>query len=142
MALRKTQTTLPTLNRALQLPLVRRPVMGAVKAMFRQAGFPRGLPDHELRRSLEVVAAVDFQVIQRAVKLLRVPTLIGFCDDDRLIEPVIGEQLGYACPGGPRLRFETGGHNPQKVWAGEIAEVLEPWARTCLRQLALPPAAS
>ncbi len=142
MALRKTGNTLPTINRALGLPILRRPMMLAVKAMFRQAGFPRGVPDHELRRSLEVVAAVDFRVINEAVKLLRAPTLIAFCDDDRLVEPVIGEQLGYACPKGPRLRFETGGHNPQKVWACEIAEVLEPWARACIRQLALPPAAS
>jgi pimeloyl-ACP methyl ester carboxylesterase len=139
MALRKTANTLPALNRALRLPIVRRPVMRAVKVMFRQAGFSRGVPDHELRRSLEVVEAVDFRVIHEAVKLLRAPTLIAFCDDDRLVEPAIGEQLGYACPSGPRLRFETGGHNPQKVWACEIAEVLEPWARACVRQLALPP---
>lgn len=142
LALRSVGNTLPTINRALSLPIVRRPVMRAVKAMFRQAGFPRGVPDHELRRSLEVVAAVDFQVINAAVKRLRASTLIAFCDDDRLVEPAIGEQLGYACPSGPRLRFETGGHNPQKVWACEIAEVLEPWARACIRQLALPPAAS
>lgn len=141
-ALRKTASTLPALNRALRLPIVRRPVMAAVRAMFRQAGFPRGVPDHELRRSLEVVEAVDFRVINEAVKLLRVPTLIAFCDDDHLVEPAIGEQLGYACPSGPRLRFATGGHNPQKVWACEIAEVLEPWARACVRQLALPPASS
>lgn len=139
-ALRKVGNTLPTINRALSLPIVRRPVMRAVKAMFRQAGFPRGVPEHELQRSLEVVGAVDFGVINQAVKQLRVPTLIGFCDDDRLVEPAIGEQLGYACPKGPRLRFATGGHNPQKVWACEIAEVLEPWARACVRQLALPPA--
>jgi pimeloyl-ACP methyl ester carboxylesterase len=142
MALRNVGNTLPMINRALGLPIVRRPVMRAVKAMFRQAGFPRGVPDHELRRSLEVVASVDFQVINEAVKRLRASTLIAFCDDDRLVEPAIGEQLGYACPSGPRLRFETGGHNPQKVWACEIAEVLEPWARACVRQLALPPATS
>jgi pimeloyl-ACP methyl ester carboxylesterase len=136
-ALRRVGSTLPTLNRALRLPIVRGPMMRAVKVMFRQAGFPRGVPDQELRRSLEVVGAVDFRVINEAVKLLRAPTLIGFCDDDQLVEPVIGEQLGYACPKGPRLRWPTGGHNPQKVWACEIAEVLEPWARACVRQLAL-----
>jgi pimeloyl-ACP methyl ester carboxylesterase len=140
LALRSVGNTLPTINRALRLPIVRRPIMRAVKAMFRQAGFPRGVPDHELRRSLEVVAAVDFRVINEAAKLLRASTLIAFCDDDRLVEPAIGEQLGFRLPSGPRLRFETGGHNPQKVWACEIAEVLEPWARACVRQLALPPA--
>jgi pimeloyl-ACP methyl ester carboxylesterase len=139
-ALRSVGNTLPTLNRALRLPIVRRPIMGAVKVMFRQAGFSRGVPDHELRRSLEVVAAVDFRVINEAVKQLRASTLIAFCDDDHLVEPAIGEQLGYACPKGPRLRWPTGGHNPQKVWACEIAEVLEPWARACVRQLALPAA--
>lgn len=140
MALRNVSATLPAINRVLRLPIIKRPMMSAMRLMFRQAGFPRGVPDHELRRSLEVVAGVDFGVIHEAVKALRASTLIAFCDDDRLVEPAIGEQLGFACPKGPRLRFTTGGHNPQKVWACEIAEELEPWARACVRRLALLPA--
>ena len=140
MALRSMGNRLSTVNRALKLPIVKRPMMGALKLMFRQAGFPRGIPESELRRTLEVIGQVDFGVIQTSVKQLRASTLIAFCDDDRLVEPAIGEQLGYACPKGPRLRFTTGGHNPQKVWACEIADELVPWARACVRQLALPPA--
>jgi pimeloyl-ACP methyl ester carboxylesterase len=140
MALRRVGNTLPAINRALRLPIVKRPMMRAVKLVFRQAGFPRGVPEHELRRSLEVVGQVDFELLRASVKALRASTLIAFCDDDALVEPAIGEQLGHACPAGPRLRFATGGHNPQKVWACEIAEELVPWARACVRQLALPPA--
>jgi pimeloyl-ACP methyl ester carboxylesterase len=78
------------------------------------------------------LGAIDYRVINNATTALRAPTLLASCDDDPLVEPAIGEQLGRACPDGPRLRFDSGGHNPQKSQACEIAEVLEPWARACL----------
>lgn len=131
---------LGALNKGLSLPIVRRPLMRAVKTVFHRSGFPKSTPEHEMLRSFEVVGAVDFEAIGAAVRALSVSTLVSYCSDDPLVEPAIGDQLGHACPTGPRLRFETGGHNPQKVWACEIAEALEPWARRCLLQLALPAA--
>lgn len=131
---------LPAINRGLSLPVIRRPLMRAVVGAFRRAGFPSTTSEQEIRRSLEVVGAADFELIRAGVRALEVPTLIAYCSDDPLVEPAIGDQLGHACPTGPRLRFESGGHNPQKVWACEIARELEPWVRRCLRQLALPPA--
>jgi pimeloyl-ACP methyl ester carboxylesterase len=130
------------INRGLRVPLVRRPLMRAVKSAYRRAGFSSSIPEHELRRSLELIEKVDFRLINDAIRALSVPTLLAYCDDDATVEPAIGDQLGHALPSGPRLRFETGGHNPQKAWACEIAEALEPWARRCLRQLALPAATS
>jgi pimeloyl-ACP methyl ester carboxylesterase len=130
---------LPTLNRGLRLPLVRRPLIRALQVAYHRAGFPKRTPGEQIRRSLEVIGAVDFALIHTAARALRASTLIGFCEDDHLVEPAIGEQLGYVCPSGPRLRFASGGHNPQKAWACELAEALEPWARECLRPRALPP---
>jgi pimeloyl-ACP methyl ester carboxylesterase len=126
---------LPLVNRGLATPLLRRPLMARVRADFIRAGFSRATPDAEIRRSLRVVAAVDFPLIERAVAALRVPTLLAACADDRLIEAAITDELAAALPAGPRLRFATGGHNPQKTWACEIAEVLGPWA---LQRLTAP----
>lgn len=131
---------LPLVRRGLALPIVRRPLMRGLKSVFVRAGFSPKLPTAELRRTLELIDTVDFRVINNAARALRAPTLLGFCDDDPFLEPTIGEQLGFACPDGPRLRFETGGHNPQKTWACEIAEILEPWLRRCVQIRALPPA--
>ena len=116
-------------NRMLATPGLRRPLMRRVRADFRRAGFSRATPDAEIRRSLRVVAAVDFQLLRVAAAAVRVPSFVVACDDDRLIEPAIAEELGAALPEGPRLRFATGGHNPQKTWACEIAEALAPWVR-------------
>jgi pimeloyl-ACP methyl ester carboxylesterase len=123
---------LPLVNRGLATPLLRRPLMDRVRTDFIRAGFSRATPDAEIRRSLRVVAGVDFSLIDRAVAALQVPTLLAACDDDRLIEAAIADELAAALPEGPRLRFATGGHNPQKTWACEIAEVLAPWATTLL----------
>ncbi|KIG12671.1 alpha/beta hydrolase fold protein [Enhygromyxa salina] len=122
----------PAVNRGLRAPILRRPLMRIVAAGFRRAGFPARTSDRDIRRSLEVVAAVDFRLIENAVAALLAPTLLVNCDDDPLVEPAIGLELGRACPSGPRLRFDDGGHNPQKSQACEIAEVLEPWVRECL----------
>lgn len=124
---------IPSVNRGLRTPILRRPLMRVVAAAFHRAGFPASTADHEIRRSLEIVEALDFRVINNATTALRVPTLLASCDDDPLVEPAIGEELGRACPSGPRLRFDSGGHNLQKSRACEITEVLEPWARDCLR---------
>jgi len=101
--------------------------MSPLRASFQRAGFPRSTPDAEIRRSVRVAASVDFRVIGNAIAALRMPTLHAFCDDDRLIEAEISEELAAALPRGPRLRFATGGHNLQKTMASEIAEVLGPW---------------
>jgi pimeloyl-ACP methyl ester carboxylesterase len=128
------------LNRGLSLPVIRRPLMRAVSSAFRRAGFPASTSEHEIRRSLEIVGNVDFELIRAGVRALKVPTLLAYCSDDPQVEPAIGDQLGHACPAGPRLRFDRGGHNLQKVLACEIAAELAPWAQRLLTQLALPPA--
>lgn len=130
---------LPIVNRGLKLPVLRRPLMWAVEAVFRRAGFSSRVSQAEIRRTLALVETVDFEALKAAVRRLECPTAVIYSQDDPLIEAAIPEQLGLACPHGPRLRFESGGHNPQKPWACEIAERIGPWIHERLRLRALPP---
>lgn len=123
---------LPLINRGLATPVVRGLLMNTVRSHYRRAGFPKSTPDEAIRQSLRVVDGVDFRLINNALTAVRVPTLVAYCEDDRLIEPAITDELGAACPAGPRLRFASGGHNLQKSMASEIAEILEPWIRESL----------
>jgi pimeloyl-ACP methyl ester carboxylesterase len=103
---------------ALSLPLVRR--------WFASAGF-RGYPDAALLRTLLAVAATDLDAHAARVRALTAPTLVAWCEDDPLIEAEIFAELAATCPAGPRLRWPTGGHNPQKAYAAEIAAALAGW---------------
>lgn len=131
---------LPAVNRGLKLPLVRRPLMRMVETIFRRSGFSSRVSRAEIQRTLALVEGLDFAGLNAAVRRLEVPTAVIYTDDDPLIETAIPEQLGLVCPHGPRLRFASGGHNPQKPWACEIADTIGPWTQQLLRQRALPPA--
>ena len=133
---------LRAVNRGLKLPLVRRPLIRMVETLFRASGFSSHVSREEMRRTLTLVEQLDFAKLNAAVRRLEVPTAVIYSDDDPLIEPTIPEQLGHVVPHGPRLRFETGGHNPQKPWACEIAEAIGPWTHELLRVRALPAAPS
>jgi pimeloyl-ACP methyl ester carboxylesterase len=119
-------------GRGLSTPLLATPLMTPVRTVFRRSGFPKSTPDHEIRRSVQVAARVDFRMLGNAAAAIRVPTCLASCADDRLIEPAIADELGAALPPGPRLRFPDGGHNLQKTRACELAEVLAPWIATCV----------
>jgi len=58
------------------------------------------------------------------LQTLTVPTLVAWAEDDRLIEPEIFAEQTALCPDGPRLGFDTGGHNIQKTRAVELADAL------------------
>ena len=62
-----------------------------------------------------------------SVRTLTQPCLVAWARDDRLVAPHIIEGLVEVVPEGPRLCFETGGHNLQKTQATEIAEALRCW---------------
>lgn len=108
---RRGRITLPVLRRA-----------------FAMMGFRGPYPDEALVHTLHGVAALDLEVHARRLRALRTPSAVIWCADDPLIEPEIPEELARTVPDGPRLRFEAGGHNPQKHHATEIAEALAAWA--------------
>jgi pimeloyl-ACP methyl ester carboxylesterase len=115
--------------RAVDLPLVRRPTLGFLKAVFRRLGFPAQTPGTEVAHTLRCVAAVDFRVQARNTARLSVPTLAAWAGDDPFIERAVFEEHAAALPHGPRLTWPTGGHNIQKSQAVELASALVELAR-------------
>lgn len=111
---------LPTLASSPLWHLVR-PV---AKRGFAQAGFPSYYDDDTLRHTLRCAGGLDFDVVAAAHRALRVPTLVAWAEDDPLIEPAIPLELIDVVPEGPRLRFESGGHNVQKDHAEEIGRAI------------------
>lgn len=126
----------PRMHRARRQPLA--PVMGwmlerrwltrvmrpVFKRAFVAAGFPRRTPFKEIQESFRVTLAMDFEAHAQRLRQLKVPTLVAWCEDDRLVEPEIFEALSELCPEGPRLCFREGGHNLQKTRSEPIAEAL------------------
>lgn len=125
--MRATRGSLPWVSRGLRIPLLKRPLMRATQAFMQRAGFPRRTPTLEIQRTVDIIARVDFVPIRNAAAALRVPTFIAWADDDPLVEPAISEELAAALPAGPRVRFETGGHNIQKTRADELGAAMLEW---------------
>ena len=94
---------------------------------FARAGFPRSLTHSERVAALTQVSQYEPALVAQSYRALKVPTLVGFAADDRLVEPEISVELSEACPPGPRLHFESGGHNIQKTQCEAIAEALKGW---------------
>lgn len=111
---------------ALRHPATRWAARPVVRGVFGRIGFP-GASTAAIERTLEVVDGTDFAEHAARVRDRRVPTLVAWCDDDPLIERAIAEELALASAPGPRLRWASGGHNPQKSRAAELAAALVDW---------------
>lgn len=98
-----------------------------VTRMFRASGFTAPYPYDVMVQTLRLMASIDFTRHAANVHRLEVPTLVAWCRDDPLIEDWILRDLAEACPTGPRLVFDEGGHNPQKHHAVEIARAIATW---------------
>lgn len=105
------------------LSRVMRPVL---RKAFERFGF-RGHPDEALIHTLRVVAVLDFQRNRGFAGRVTAPTLVAWTDDDPIVEARVGEELAALLPGGPRLHFESGGHNLQKSRAVELGAALSDW---------------
>lgn len=117
----------PDLAWLLRLRPVQRLVLPSMRAGFRRSGFPASTPDGELIQSTRVFGALSFEDNRAAAFGVRAPTLIAWAEDDALVEPAIGMALSQVLPPGPRLAFESGGHNVQKTRAIELADALVPF---------------
>jgi pimeloyl-ACP methyl ester carboxylesterase len=125
----------PDLHRtvqALTLPLVGTPIRAIYRRLIARIGFRGPYTDVELVHLLRCADALDFGRAVRAIERVRsqqTPSAVFWCDDDPLVEPDISRELAEALPAGPRASWPTGGHNPQKTHAVEIADALLPWLR-------------
>lgn len=109
-------------------PTIAKLVGKALRPAFVKSGFRGSFSDEALSHTLRCLAAVDFASHAAAVKAAAPPCLVAFCDDDPMIEKELLIELAEGCAPGPRLRFATGGHNPQKAWAEELGAAIVAWA--------------
>jgi len=123
---------LRTISAVLRVPLLRRALLPRLRDGFQKNGFPGSLPESEMVVTMHRIARPHIAPHRRNVRRLVVPTLTAWALDDRLIEHEVSAELGTACPRGPRLVFDTGGHNVQKTRAVEIGEALVPWVGSVL----------
>jgi pimeloyl-ACP methyl ester carboxylesterase len=115
--------------RAVDLPLIRVPVLASLEVMFRSLGFSAQTTRAEIAHTMRCVAATDFETQRRNTARLAVPTLFAWAEDDALIERAVFEEHAAALPAGPRLSWPDGGHNIQKSRAVELAEALSALAK-------------
>ncbi|MCK6502667.1 alpha/beta hydrolase [Myxococcota bacterium] len=114
---------------ALLASVARLPALGtllgaALRAAMVRGGFPRSVTTADAERCLQILGGFDFDDHRGNVAALRVPTLVAWSADDPVVEAEVGDALALACPPGPRLRFDEGGHNVQKSHAGEVGAAL------------------
>lgn len=111
------------------VPGVSRLMRPVLRKAFSRFGF-RGHPDEALIHTLRIVAALGFVKNRELASRVAAPTLVAWTADDPIVEARVGQELAAALPEGPRLRFETGGHNLQKSQAVELGAALSGWLAT------------
>ncbi len=122
MALSPAQARL--LHWAAGLPGVGRALLPKSRKIYRRMGFPNAdtLTTHELRVDLANVMAIDFFAARRRAAAVRARALVAWAEDDRLVEPEIGQKLAVVIPDAQTAAYPTGGHNIQKTRARELSE--------------------
>jgi pimeloyl-ACP methyl ester carboxylesterase len=70
---------------------------------------------------------LDFEEYARILSSLETPVWLTHCEDDPLIEAEIVDELARALHDREFLTLKTGGHNPQKEFAVELAASLQHW---------------
>jgi len=121
------------MSRVLSRRWARRALAPVVRRAFHSAGFRGDYSGGELVRTVHGVAALSIEAHAERLRQLALPTAVVWCDDDPLVESEIALELADLCPEGPRLRFASGGHNPQKHRAIEMADGLLPWIHEICR---------
>ena len=100
-----------------------------VKKVLQWAGFRIGNSDETALTTLECAASIDFNRHGETLSSIDKPTMVIWAEDDRMVEPRVSKTVTRIAPAGPRLHFDSGGHNIQKTRANEIAAALCPWLK-------------
>ena len=123
----KTSPRPSTVSKLLRIPGMTMAMRGAICRTFHKIGVPESTPFQELVYSTHYAGHLDFQQIERDVSQLRQPTFLVWSEDDRVVDSTISNEMAVRCPDGPRIKFSTGGHNPQQTRAHEVGLQLRPW---------------
>ncbi len=110
--------------RALAVPGVARLVAAPLARGYERAGFPSSLSQDARTHALRQAGRLGFRAQRGRIGALQCPTLVSWAEDDRLVEAAVSRELSRACPAGPRLWWDEGGHNIQKTHAAALAEAI------------------
>ena len=110
---------------ALRVPGLRDRMAQRFRREYGRMGFPSAdtISVEEMIIQMSHVAGLNFKKIGEAVQNVRCPTLAISCEDDKLVQPSIGQQIADTI-GAEHIVFETGGHNMQKTRAQEVAQAI------------------
>ncbi len=111
----------------LRQPLLGRAVMPLARWAFVASGFPRSTSRAAVYEAFQTAGHVDFSRQRALLAGVAQPVLVGWAEDDHLVEPAVPQEMADAANAESRLVFATGGHNIQKTRAAEIAAALLGW---------------
>lgn len=113
------------LSALLKVPAAPTLMRSALKKGFEKSGF-RHSTHEEIVHTIHCVAATDIPAHAHRLRTVRVPFFHAFCEDDPLVEVAITRETAQTL-GGVAHCYESGGHNPQKHHAIELAAALLEW---------------
>lgn len=116
----------------LRVPVAGRLLEARLIEGFKSFGF-KGVTAREVRRTMEILSKFRFPEQRARASRVSAPTFVAWTGDDRVIESEIVEELQRALPDGPRIAFESGGHNLQKTRAVELVDELDDWMKSVTR---------
>ena len=133
MCIRDSFTRVRPLLRLLDHPLLGAPIAAFSEFFLKRVlGFPKHVTRREIVHTNRRVALIDWDGVRATAGALQLPVFLAYALDDALIQPERSEELAEvlgrdAARDGPRLVYDTGGHNIQKTQAEELADALAEW---------------
>lgn len=113
-------------------PVIRQLIVSMTRNHYGKLGLKPPEP-HEwqiVRRHLQLIGSLDFELISRQAPQLQVPALLCCCLDDRIVEPEIVAETAEVLPKGQLVTYAGGGHHLQKTQAYEIASKMKEFLLT------------
>lgn len=107
--------------RLISYSIVQKMLMPGIRFAFHAMGFPKGVSDQAMIYVLACANAISFPEHASHLSQLSQPVLSLWCTDDPLIEANSFQQLVDIIPNCLSISYPTGGHNPQKKHATEVA---------------------
>lgn len=119
-------TVFALMGRLLRVPGLGHLLLPWMRAEYKRRRLPGAetMNRAEMARQLRAIAAVDFALMRRSVRVALPRTLLAYAKDDHMIETHVSEELARALSQARVLAFDSGGHNLQKTRAVELAQAL------------------
>ena len=95
--------------------------------MFRKLGFPKGISANAMIHVLHCAHDFSFEENKDNLAAIQQPVLNIWSDNDPYVERELFEEIDGLLTNGENLIVSGGGHNPQRVEAEMVAQVVRSW---------------